>query len=78
MVGHLGCQRSLASNAYANRLLPRLPTVGAPRLELGTSALSGLRSNQLSYAPAYHPEKGGKSVILGRQPMLSKGPVAPV
>ena len=26
--------------------------VGAPRLELGTSALSGLRSNQLSYAPA--------------------------
>ncbi len=25
--------------------------VGAPRLELGTSALSGLRSNQLSYAP---------------------------
>src|SRR3954468_5073260 len=28
-------------------------SVGAPRLELGTSALSGLRSNQLSYAPAY-------------------------
>ena len=26
--------------------------VGAPRLELGTSALSGPRSNQLSYAPA--------------------------
>ena len=25
--------------------------MGAPRLELGTSALSGLRSNQLSYAP---------------------------
>ncbi len=25
--------------------------VGAPRFELGTSALSGLRSNQLSYAP---------------------------
>ncbi len=25
--------------------------VGAPRLELGTSALSGPRSNQLSYAP---------------------------
>jgi hypothetical protein len=28
------------------------PLVGAPRFELGTSALSGLRSNQLSYAPA--------------------------
>jgi hypothetical protein len=28
------------------------PLVGAPRLELGTSALSGPRSNQLSYAPA--------------------------
>lgn len=26
--------------------------MGAPRFELGTSALSGLRSNQLSYAPA--------------------------
>ena len=25
--------------------------MGAPRLELGTSALSGPRSNQLSYAP---------------------------
>src|SRR5690606_11274655 len=25
--------------------------VGAPRFELGTSALSGLRSNQMSYAP---------------------------
>ena len=25
--------------------------VGVPRLELGTSALSGLRSNQLSYTP---------------------------
>lgn len=29
--------------------------VGAPRFELGTSALSGLRSNQLSYAPACTP-----------------------
>jgi hypothetical protein len=28
-----------------------LSLVGAPRLELGTSALSGPRSNQLSYAP---------------------------
>ena len=25
--------------------------MGVPRLELGTSALSGLRSNQLSYTP---------------------------
>ena len=34
-----------------SRILHAL-TVGAPRFELGTSALSGLRSNQLSYAPA--------------------------
>jgi hypothetical protein len=30
---------------------PDLSQMGAPRLELGTSALSGPRSNQLSYAP---------------------------
>lgn len=29
----------------------RIRLVGAPGLEPGTSALSGLRSNQLSYAP---------------------------
>ena len=36
-------------------------TVGAPGLEPGTSALSGPRSNQLSYAPADHavPHTGG-------------------
>lgn len=33
---------------------PRWP-VGAPGLEPGTSALSGPRSNQLSYAPAAFP-----------------------
>lgn len=36
----------LASNAP-----PPFPKVGAPGLEPGTSALSGPRSNQLSYAP---------------------------
>ena len=28
--------------------------VGAPRIELGTSVLSGLCSNQLSYTPIFH------------------------
>ncbi len=50
-----GCRRRDAGS----RGLPRirhpasciLSQVGAPRFELGTSALSGLRSNQLSYAP---------------------------
>ncbi len=28
--------------------------VGLPRIELGTSSLSGMRSNQLSYSPAEH------------------------
>jgi hypothetical protein len=32
----------------------RSPAVGAPGLEPGTSALSGPRSNQLSYAPIGH------------------------
>jgi hypothetical protein len=32
--------------------LSYIPKMGAPRVELGTSALSELRSNQLSYAPA--------------------------
>ena len=45
--------------------------VGVPRLELGTSALSGLRSNQLSYTPgtAKNPLKrarGGEHAILNR------------
>ena len=37
--------------------------VGAPGLEPGTSALSGPRSNQLSYAPwvAGHPGQAGHS-----------------
>jgi tetratricopeptide (TPR) repeat protein len=57
--------------------------VGAPRLELGTSALSGLRSNQLSYAPANHfhgtecyhssPRTMVESHILGCYRRLSKG-----
>jgi hypothetical protein len=41
--------------------------VGAPRLELGTSALSGLRSNQLSYAPVIYPY----NFIYGEKPRLS-------
>src|SRR5947207_5277223 len=41
--------------------------MGAPRLELGTSALSGLRSNQLSYAPARC-----KQVILNAAGRLRK------
>lgn len=36
---------------YPVSCVPFPQTVGAPRLELGTSALSGPRSNQLSYAP---------------------------
>ena len=45
---------ALPSAGRSQKLLLRrdLLKMGAPRLELGTSALSGLRSNQLSYAPA--------------------------
>lgn len=41
----------LSQLSYVPALKPS-NRVGAPRFELGTSALSGLRSNQLSYAPA--------------------------
>ena len=47
--------RGLKLDAFAPPSASRIlhpHTVGAPRFELGTSALSGLRSNQLSYAPA--------------------------
>ncbi len=33
--------------------------VGVPRLELGTSSLSGMRSNQLSYTPIFPSRKIG-------------------
>jgi hypothetical protein len=39
--------------------IPFPQTVGAPRLELGTSALSGPRSNQLSYAPGERVDRLG-------------------
>ena len=39
--------------------------VGAPGLEPGTSVLSGLRSNQLSYAPAV-PIAYPKQLYLGK------------
>lgn len=35
------------------RLLKKLLRVGVPGFEPGTSALSGLRSNQLSYTPVF-------------------------
>ena len=42
---------------------PTSRKVGAPRLELGTSALSGLRSNQLSYAPGgWRTDRGGQNM----------------
>jgi hypothetical protein len=39
---------------HASIARSRPPSVGAPGLEPGTSALSGPRSNQLSYAPVGH------------------------
>ena len=41
--------------------------VGAPGLEPGTSALSGPRSNQLSYAPLM-PDPGGLALRPHRNP----------
>ena len=38
--------------ALRNSWLRKALDMGAPRFELGTSSLSGTRSNQLSYAPA--------------------------
>ena len=47
-----GSEKSRIPNSLTSDLRPLTPlSVGAPRLELGTSALSGPRSNQLSYAP---------------------------
>ena len=48
--------------------------MGAPRLELGTSALSGLRSNQLSYAPGtiLNDSTRGKRIILECKACASK------
>src|SRR5690606_6523349 len=74
---------------HESRNRPRREKVGAPRLELGTSALSGLRSNQLSYAPERRKTAWGglnstalpqpiagvasKFLILGSLSPLSKG-----
>src|SRR4029079_7058398 len=55
---HLACKASALptelrpQNSYLWLAANGFPQMGAPRFELGTSALSGLRSNQLSYAPA--------------------------
>ena len=60
---------------------PPPPRVGAPGLEPGTSALSGPRSNHLSYAPAGapgHPGRHGLRSPLRRGPrrhdLTSSGP----
>ena len=53
--------------------------VGVPRLELGTSSLSGMRSNQLSYTPLHancpknrkKPSLGNESIILNRSTGVS-------
>ncbi len=51
----------------SGRTLFFLFPVGVPRLELGTSSLSGMRSNQLSYTPAYQELlSADKRPILGR------------
>ena len=39
-------------------------SVGEPRVELGTSVLSGLRSNQLSYTPASALILTQKTIVL--------------
>ena len=54
-----------AGTAISSIQHPASSLMGAPRLELGTSALSGLRSNQLSYAP-------GKTIVvaLRRKPVI--------
>jgi hypothetical protein len=44
--------------------------MGTPRFELGTSALSGLRSNQLSYVPkllAASLERNGRKLLAAFQ-----------
>jgi hypothetical protein len=43
---------ALSQLSYGPDTRPPVPRVGAPGLEPGTSALSGPRSNRLSYAPA--------------------------
>ena len=52
--------------------------VGAPRLELGTSALSGPRSNQLSYAPGsgLQPPRGLTILRCGGRLSKALNPVS--
>jgi hypothetical protein len=45
------CARKKSEKPYATTCCVRLYLVGARRVELRTSSLSGTRSNQLSYAP---------------------------
>ena len=52
--------RRTAEGAFPPCALCLQKLVGAPGLEPGTSALSGLRSNQLSYAPPLPKAEGGK------------------
>ena len=47
--------------------------MGAPRVELGTSALSGLRSNQLSYAPGRVLPTLCRLAVLAKDPHFGRG-----
>ena len=65
---------ALSQLSYGPRTAARpAPTVGAPGLEPGTSALSGPRSDQLSYAPTRRPRRRGRR----RRPMQRRGRSAP-
>ncbi len=43
---------------------PQKKMVGLARVELATSSLSGMRSNQLSYKPTYHSQKKKPTGLL--------------
>ena len=43
--------------SHTREELTQKKMVGLARVELATSSLSGMRSNQLSYKPTYHSQK---------------------
>ena len=67
---------ALAAPARQPPLAPRAKLVGPGRLELPTSRLSGVRSNQLSYGPSAAPKRTENRRPLGsrsRQQALVAG-----